>query len=270
MLLTIAILTDFGTSDNYNAVMEAVIKKFNRDTDITYITQQSKNFNVIAGSYLLFTSYRYFRKNTIFLVVVDPGVGTRRRPLAVKTRQYFFIGPDNGILYPTIEEDGIERAYSIDNDKVYLTREISNTFHGRDIFSISAALLSRKVPIETLGTEINKTELQKIDLRSRRENGLLCSKVFYVDHFGNVSLAIRDARVRVNQRVNVLVKGRTFLALSAQTFQDSKGELIVYRNGYGFLELGLNKADASVLLDVKEGDDICIEESILVDFNPFT
>ncbi|BCS91984.1 Chlorinase [Metallosphaera sp. J1] len=266
----LAVLTDFGISDNYNAVMEAVIRRVNRDVDVVYISPNSKNFNVIAGAYLLYTAYRYFRKYTTFLVVVDPGVGTKRRPLAVRTRNYYFVGPDNGVLYPAIREDGILRIHSIDNERVYLSKEISNTFHGRDIFSISAALLTRGVPMETLGAKIDESELVKLNLESRREDGMICSKVFFVDHFGNVALSLRDARVKFGGRAKIKVGDRTFTGVGARTFQDGENGLIIYRNGYGFLELGLNKADASVVLNVKEGDDVCIEESILEDFSPFT
>ncbi|AEB94116.1 conserved hypothetical protein [Metallosphaera cuprina Ar-4] len=267
--MTIAILTDFGTSDNYNGVMEAVIKKLNREADIIYISPEAKNFNIISGSYLLYTSFRYFRKNTIFLVVIDPGVGTERKPLAIKTRNYIFIGPDNGVLYPSIKADEVVDLHVIDNEKVYLSKAISNTFHGRDIFSISAALLSLRVPMDTLGSKISEDRIQKVDFSVRVENNMICTKVIFIDHYGNVALALRDAKVKLGMTAQLKVGGRTYQAWTASTFQDRETGLIVYRNGYGFLELGLNKANASLLLDVKEGDDVCIEGSILVDFSPF-
>ncbi|ABP94182.1 MULTISPECIES: SAM hydrolase/SAM-dependent halogenase family protein [Metallosphaera] len=266
----LAVLTDFGISDNYNGVMEAVIRRINKNVDVVYISPNSKNFNVIAGAYQLYTSYRYFRKYTTFLVVIDPGVGTRRRPLAVRTRNYFFVGPDNGVLLPAIREDGILKVHSIDNERIYLSREISNTFHGRDIFSVSAALLSRGVPIETLGTRVDETDLVKLNLESRRENGMICSKVFFVDHFGNVALSLRNVRIKLGEKAKIRTRDGTFTGIGARTFQEGGSDLIIYRNGYGFLELGLNKADASVVLNVKEGDDVCLEESILEDFSPFT
>ncbi|WP_246263933.1 SAM hydrolase/SAM-dependent halogenase family protein [Metallosphaera tengchongensis] len=249
--------------------MEAVIKKFNRHVDITYISPNAKNFNVIAGSYLLYTSYRYFRKNTIFLTVIDPGVGTSRKAIIIRTNNYHFVGPDNGVLYPASIEDGIISAVEISNRKIYLAKEISNTFHGRDIFSITAALISLKVPLDTFGNQLKKEQIQKLDLGSYRNNEKICTKVLYVDHFGNVSLGIKNVKVKQGQMAEIETGGKRFVVLTAKTFQDSEKDLLLYRNGYGFLELGLNKADASVVLNVKEGDEICVEQSILEDFSPF-
>ena len=267
----IAILTDFGISDNYNGVMEGVIRKINPDTDIVYITPNAKEFNLYAGAYLLYTSYRYFQKNTIFLAVIDPGVGTKRRAIIVKSRNYYFVGPDNGILYPAISEDGISKVVQITNPRMYLSREISNTFHGRDIFSVAAAYLSLNVDMTVFGEMINPEELEKIEFNfseSKDENKVMyCGKIVYVDHFGNIATSIKT---KINKNAKVIAKhnGREYYLNVVRTFGEGKEkEFLLYNNGYGFLEIGINKGNAAITINANEGDEICLEVYTRGDFS---
>ncbi len=253
----IAILTDFGISDNYNGVMEAVIRKINPEVTITYITPNARNFDVTSGAYLLYTSYRYFPRNTIFLVVVDPGVGTSRRALIVKTNKYVFVGPDNGVLYPTITEDGIRKVISISNRRLYLSKRVSYTFHGRDIFSAASAFISLGVDISIFGEEVNPESLAKLEFTQEEKGNLLCGRVIYVDHFGNVATSIRG---EIPEIKSVTIKGRKFNGRKVNTFGEGRpGELLVYTNSYGFLEMGINKGSASQFTGAETGDDICVE-----------
>lgn len=268
----IAILTDFGISDNYNGVMEGVIRKINPNVDITYITPNAKEFNIYSGAYLLYTSYKYFGKNTIFLTVIDPGVGTKRRALIVKTKNYYFVGPDNGVLYPSISEDGILQVIQITNPRMYLSKEISNTFHGRDIFSVASAYLSLNVDPIVFGDMINTNEIEKLQFSFTHEknNNIItyCGKVIYIDHFGNVATSIK---VKIDKNTKVIAKynGREYELNVVKTFGESKGkELLLYNNGYGFLEIGINKGNASLTINVNEGDDICLEVYTQGDSSP--
>jgi S-adenosylmethionine hydrolase len=270
---TIAILTDFGISDNYNGVMEGVIRKINPNVNVTYITPNAKNFNIVAGAYLLYTAYKYFPKYTIFLTVIDPGVGTSRKPIIIKTKNYYFVGPDNGILYPSASEDGILKIVSITNRKLYLSKQISNTFHGRDIFSVAAAFLSTGVRIEIFGEEVKEEELAKLLFNYTKETVSkdkikACGKVIYIDHFGNVTTSIRINNLKVGEEGKIFVSNKEFKAKIVRTFGEGSGEeVLIYRNGYFFIEVGINKGDASNILKVKEGDDICVEVYIQEDFN---
>ncbi|MUM64503.1 hypothetical protein D1867_04415 [Acidianus infernus] len=263
----IAILTDFGISDNYNGVMEAVIRRINSEVDITYITPNSKNFNLYAASYLLYTSYKYFRKGSIFLVVVDPGVGTSRKALLVKSKNYFFIGPDNGVLYPAASEDGIDEVIEISNPRLYLSKSISRTFHGRDIFATAAGFVSAGVNINAFGPKISKDELVKLsyDYNIIKDKNLVCGKIIYIDHFGNIATSIRNVSF-VDENVKIIFNNNRLNARKVNTFGESKGnELLVYKNGYGFIEIGINKENASIKLNASEGEDICLEGSIQED-----
>ncbi|BBG24479.1 SAM hydrolase/SAM-dependent halogenase family protein [Sulfuracidifex tepidarius] len=270
----IAILTDFSLSDNYNGVMEGTIRRFNKDVNITYLSGNSKKFNVKSASYLLYTGYRFFPRKTVFLVVVDPGVGTERDALLVKTRNYFFIGPDNGVLYPSIIEDGIVEIRKINNPKVFLSKEISKTFHGRDIFAVSAALLSTGVETEAFGDVKSQNDLYKYELKYYEKiNYGLKTKVVYVDNFGNVTLGItsREFKVKENQIYEINVKGLKYKVTSKRTFgYGEENQLIIYSNGYGFLEIGINKGSAYHTLKTSEGDEICLEDYTQGDSSPST
>lgn len=261
---TIAILTDFGVNDNYNGVMEAVIRKVNPEARIIYISGNVKNFNIYAGAYLLYTSFKYFPKNTIFLVVIDPGVGTNRRPLIIKTLNYIFVGPDNGVLFQAAEKDGIEKIIEINNPKLYLSNIISNTFHGRDIFSITAAFLSLGVDITIFGKELRIDEINKINLTYKVEDKRICGKVAYIDHFGNIATSIPTeaviGKVEYNRLIKITVNNSNYMCRFVKTFgYGNENELLIYQNGYFLLEIGINKGNAKDKIDVKEGDEICLE-----------
>ncbi|MEM3291325.1 MAG: S-adenosyl-l-methionine hydroxide adenosyltransferase family protein [Saccharolobus sp.] len=260
----IAILTDFGVNDNYNGVMEAVIRKVNPEAQIIYISGNVKNFNIYAGAYLLYTSFKYFPKNTIFLVVIDPGVGTNRRPLIIKTLNYIFVGPDNGVLFQAAEKDGIEKIIEINNPKLYLSNIISNTFHGRDIFSITAAFLSLGVDITIFGKELRIDEINKINLTYKVEDKRICGKVAYIDHFGNIATSIPTeaviGKVEYNRLIKITVNNSNYMCRFVKTFgYGNENELLIYQNGYFLLEIGINKGNAKDKIDVKEGDEICLE-----------
>ncbi|MEM0363012.1 MAG: S-adenosyl-l-methionine hydroxide adenosyltransferase family protein [Sulfolobaceae archaeon] len=268
---TIAILTDFGVNDNYNGVMEAVIRKVNPEARIIYISGNVKNFNIYAGAYLLYTSFKYFPKNTIFLVVIDPGVGTNRRPLIIKTLNYIFVGPDNGVLFQAAEKDGIEKIIEINNPKLYLSNIISNTFHGRDIFSITAAFLSLGVDINIFGKELRIDDINKINLITYKvEDKRICGKVAYIDHFGNIATSIPIeaviGKIEYNRLIKITVNNSNYMCRFVKTFgYGNENELLIYQNGYFLLEIGINKGNAKDKIDVKEGDEICLEVYIQED-----
>ncbi|BDB97148.1 SAM hydrolase/SAM-dependent halogenase family protein [Saccharolobus caldissimus] len=270
----IAILTDFGTDDNYNGVMEGVIKKINPEVQTIYISGNVKNFNIYAGAYLLYTSFKYFPRDTIFLVVIDPGVGTTRRPIIIKTKNYIFIGPDNGVLYPAAANDGIEKVIEINNNKLYLSKNISNTFHGRDIFAVAAALISIGVEIDIFGQQISHEEIIKIKFDYNISERRICGKILYIDHFGNVATSIPaniiiNNRIKYNQIITFTINNRIkYNARVVKTFgYGNENELILYSNGYFFVEIGINKGSAKDKLNVKEGDEICLEDYTQVDFS---
>ena len=157
----ITLSTDFGIKDNFVGIMKGVIYGINPQARIVDITHHIPPQNVNTASFILNSSYRYFPNGTINIVVVDPGVGSERRILAVATDNYFFIAPDNQILKYIFNKNETLTVVEVLN-KTYFNKHISRTFHGRDIFAPVAAHLSNSVPIEALGNVITDFDRGKI------------------------------------------------------------------------------------------------------------
>ena len=251
----IGILTDFGNKDNYVGVMKGVILSINKDSTLVDITNEIPPHNVRSAAFQLYTSYRYFPKGTVFLCVVDPGVGTERRALAVKTKNYFFVAPDNGLLYPSIVEDGVDIIVKLENKKYFLER-ISSTFHGRDIFAPVSAWISLGTPLEEFGSKLNIEDIVKIELKDyiRSENEIV-GEVNYVDRFGNIVTSIPNKEFNKLPSKISLVTKKEFEAKKAKTYGEGrKNEILVIEGSHGFIEIAMNQESASKKLDLREGD----------------
>jgi S-adenosylmethionine hydrolase len=197
----IAILTDFGYRDHYVGAMKGVIASIAPGAPLIDITHGVPAQSVMAGAIALAQSWRMFPRRTIFLVVVDPGVGTARLPVAVQTRAGArFVGPDNGVLSLALEEAGPARAVELRAPRYRLAR-VSATFHGRDIFAPAAAHLWRGVRLGALGPAL-RDGLTPLELAAAREGvEELRGELLYVDGFGNlVSNIGRDALARFAAR----------------------------------------------------------------------
>src|SRR5436190_23539094 len=146
----VTLLTDFGTADWFVASMKGVLARLAPGTGIIDITHDISPGDMRAGAFALAASYRFFPKGTVHVAVVDPGVGSDRRAIAVRTTNYHFVGPDNGLLSWALKREEIKTVRALENT-AYLLHPISHTFHGRDIFAPVAAHLSRGVPIHRFG-----------------------------------------------------------------------------------------------------------------------
>lgn len=197
----IAILTDFGYRDHYVGAMKGVIASIAPGASLIDITHGVPAQSITAGAIALAQTWRFFPPRTVFLVVVDPGVGTARLPVAVQTRAGSrFVGPDNGVLSLALEAAGASRAVELRAPR-YRLAHVSTTFHGRDIFAPAAAHLWRGVQIESFGPALREG-LTRLELPEPREGvGELRGEVLYVDGFGNlVSNIGRDALARFQAR----------------------------------------------------------------------
>lgn len=212
---TVALLTDFGTRDHYVSVMKGVMKDICNEIDFIDITHDIPSQDVRAGAFTLVNAYAYFPLHTVFLVVVDPGVGTARRPIFVSTSQYSFVAPDNGVLSFVLDRESTAKCFEVNQDQppppAQKRRPNSTTFHGRDIFAPAAAraacgehedfrddrrffeyvadkgfIVSRAGEID-LGTLVG---LPSPDLAYA--DNLLTGEVLYIDHFGNVITSIGE------------------------------------------------------------------------------
>src|SRR5580658_2581819 len=182
---TIAILTDFGYRDHYVGAMRGVIATIAPDARVIDLTHGIPPQQVIAGAIALRESWRYFPRRTIFLAVVDPGVGTARAPIAIETRAGArFVGPDNGLLSLAANEAGPWRAVKLAAPRYRLTK-VSTTFHGRDIFAPAAAWLARGDQVAKLGPRLAK--IHELQLPQPLQDGrVLRGEVIYCDGFGNL------------------------------------------------------------------------------------
>ncbi len=194
----IALLTDFGYRDHYAGVMRAVIAKIAPAARVVDITHGIPPQSITAGALALRESWRYFPDGTIFVVVVDPGVGTARAPIAIGTRaRACFIGPDNGVLWLAANEAGIKSIVELASSR-YRLPAVSNTFHGRDIFAPAGAHLWLGAPLADLGPRIKAVEQLELGAPTRTARALE-GQVIYVDGFGNlVSNIDRANLVRLN------------------------------------------------------------------------
>ena len=169
----IALLTDFGNSE-YVGVLKGVIYSVCRNAKVIDLTHDISPHNIKEAAWVIYSSYKYFPRKTIFLCVVDPGVGTKRQCIAIKTKNYFFVGPDNGIMHKTAVEDGVLSTIRLP------VRNASMTFHGRDVFARATSMLEKGVTISKLGQETNlKT---KLDFYLKGRQG----ETVKIDKFGNI------------------------------------------------------------------------------------
>ncbi len=188
----ITILTDFGLQDGYPGVMKGVIYRIAPSVQIVDISHQVPPQNISRGARILERSYAFFPPGTIHIAVVDPGVGTKRRPMAAKIGDYFFVGPDNGIFTaPLLRAEGEGKAIECVelNQPEYWLENVSHVFHGRDIFAPVAAHLANGVALQNLGIPIQNPVLLNLPQAQIFENQIL-GEITDVDHFGNLSTNI--------------------------------------------------------------------------------
>jgi S-adenosylmethionine hydrolase len=260
----ITLTTDFGLRDPYVAEMKAVILGINPKTRIVDVTHQVKKFDVRMGAYLLASASPYFQRGTVHVAVVDPGVGTDRQPIIVQTGRGCFVGPDNGILAMALRRVGGKmRVYRITNRESVL-QEVSNTFHGRDIFApVAAHLASGRRPGE-MGQETRQMLMPEFARVVKRKHGLE-GQVVYVDDFGNIitNLGLRELEtMETGDLVNVKV-GNTRLTLRlCKAYGDvKKRQPLAIIGSHNFFEVSVNQGSAASVLNVKTGDDVVLYNS---------
>ncbi|MBI4244360.1 MAG: SAM-dependent chlorinase/fluorinase [Planctomycetes bacterium] len=231
----IVLLTDFGSKEIYSSIMKGVIKSINPAVEIVDLYHDTKPQNVVHASFLLSKSYSYFPKGTIFISVVDPGVGSERKILCCKWNDYIFLAPNNGLL-SFIQKDAI--FYQVENRKYFLD-DVSDTFHGRDIFAPVAANLSLDVVPEQLGRKIKKHKICR-DLTPTRKGSKVIGKVMHIDRFGNAvtNLDIKPGNVKFFKVQALLISHKS------DTYQDAVGDdpFIIY-GSFSTIEISIKNAN---------------------------
>jgi hypothetical protein len=254
----ITLTTDFGASDWFVGTMKGVILSINPRTSIVDITHEIPAGDIRAAAFALAASFQYFPKKTVHVAVVDPGVGSRRKAIAVRTANYLFVGPDNGVLSFALAREKIQSIRLLTNEKMFLP-VVSQTFHGRDVFAPVAARLSRGLQIEKLGPPAAK--YMKLEWpASRRRGGSVEGEVVYIDRFGNAITNIDPDSLAANGalRARVVSFGRQLCPLKSSYHAVPTGKPVAVFGSSGFLELAVNGRSAARMLGLRVGERVSV------------
>ena len=258
----ITLMTDFGIKDGNVGVMKGVIWNICPDAQIADLSHLVGAQNIPEAALILARSVPYFPKNTVHVVVVDPGVGTKRRPMAARIGDWYFVGPDNGII-TLLSELAKQEKWScefVELDKSqYWLQNVSFVFHGRDIFSPVAAQLANGVPLKQLGTAFSDPMLIQLPHPERTESGWR-GEVIHVDHFGNLASNIRVENLgeAIKQKGNIIVRlnGIAIKGMVDTFGERPAGEVIALLGSTGNLIVSVVNGNAASKLGVKVGEPI--------------
>jgi S-adenosyl-L-methionine hydrolase (adenosine-forming) len=251
----ITLTTDYGTNDHLVGAVKGVILKINPDATIVDITHNVAPFDLLDGALAIGSAYSYFPPRTIHVVVVDPGVGTERRPLLVSGENQYFVAPDNGVLSLVYErEENIVVRHA--NAEHYYLQPLSKTFHGRDIFAPLAAWLSKGAQTASMGEEISDFKRFAMP-RPKAVDGVTKGVILRVDAFGNLVTNFRSEDLPTTALQDGKVKfqiGTAAVSRLVETFaQGNDGEPVAYVGSSGYIEIAVNKSNASRALALGRG-----------------
>jgi S-adenosyl-L-methionine hydrolase (adenosine-forming) len=259
-MTTISLMTDFGIKDGNVGVMKGVIWGISPDAHIADLSHMVGPQNVAEAALILFRSAPYFPKGTIHVVVVDPGVGTARRPMAARIGDSLYVGPDNGIITLLLERAEREKQpceFVELKDPKYRLPVVSHVFHGRDIFAPAAGHLASGVPLGKLGPGFDDPVRLELPKPSRISAGWK-GEVIHIDHFGNVASNIRiedmQAAISEKERVRVRLADTEIKGLVDTFGERPVGEVVALFGSTGNLIVSVVNGNAAQKLGVKVGD----------------
>lgn len=258
----ITLLTDFGTRDYFVASVKGAILGINSHVSLIDITHDIPAHDIAAGAFTLLATYKSFAPRSIHLAVVDPGVGSTRRPLLVATDEHFFVGPDNGIFSFIYESEPTHEVYELTND-LYFRHPVSATFHGRDIFAPVAAALSTGVaPLELGSPVVDAVRLSSIEVKPLDHGGFK-GRVLHIDRFGNCITNFKRELLTVEQehRIRLTIKGKTIRSFRPFFGSTNKHreKLFAIWGSAGFLEIAAYEQSAARKLKAKVGDRVLLK-----------
>lgn len=262
----ITLTTDFGLSDSYAGVMKGVILGINPRVIIVDFTHQIEPQNIIQAGLVVKNGYPYFTKGTIHVLVVDPGVGTERRIVALETADQIFLAPDNGVLTVILEDLQNCRAYEITDTRFFL-KKVSNTFHGRDIFAPVAGHLSAGRSLQEMGKTIPVEDLVQLAVSkpSVDDHSTINGFIDSIDHFGNLitnidqNLFNRTYPENVRNRLRFRIKDKIIQGISLNYQSVKTQKPLVLFGSNGFLEISVNSGNAAIYFQARSGDEVWIE-----------
>ncbi len=257
----ITLTSDFGNKDSFAASVKGVILKVNQQAQIVDITHEIGPQDVWEAAFTLKTAYSHFPKGTVHLAVVDPGVGSGRRPIIVVTESYYFVGPDNGIFSLIFQEAERLRVHHITASHYFLANP-GPTFHGRDIFAPVASWLAKGIPSGNFGDVIE--DYVKLNVPVPKTSGnIIDGHVIHIDRFGNVitNITYRDLQSVVPEGTapvpgSISIGGKELKGLKKYYAEAAPGEPAAIINSSGYLEIFLFKQNARTALSLKRGETV--------------
>jgi S-adenosylmethionine hydrolase len=270
---TIGFMTDFDVKDDAVGICKAVMDGIAPGVHVIDITHEAEPYNIAMGARLLAGSAPYFQKDAVFVVVIDPGVGSTRKAIVAKSKvgQYFIL-PDNGLLTLVQDRDGIAEAHEITNPGWMIGSGISSTFHGRDIFSPAGAHVARGDDFAQAGPALDVTKLVRLDLKNATIDGSgLHGQVIGTDGpFGNLVLNIPAETFfklgyKLGDRVPVTLAGKSYIFPLVKTFSDVPvGKELFFIDSRGRLSLGIDQGNFSKVYKIGEGAELTIPKKAAV------
>jgi S-adenosyl-L-methionine hydrolase (adenosine-forming) len=261
----VTFLSDFGTSDDFAGICHGVINLICPEARVIHLTHGIQPQAIGQGARVLAGAVPYLPAG-VHLAVVDPGVGSERRAIALRSGDgRYFVGPDNGLLIPAAEVcGGVAEAVAIENPQIML-QPVSRTFHGRDVFSPAAARLAGGMPLSELGRALDPGALVRRSGPDHRIDGtVLHAQVQYIDRFGNIQLAVSAGELDGLFRIGVMAEIDTgddrYYARCSVTFADvGPGEFVLYEDSAGLLSFALNQGNAAELTATEVGAEIAVD-----------
>jgi S-adenosylmethionine hydrolase len=234
--------------------MKGVLLGLCPDAVLVDISHSIQPHDVDSAAFVLKGVYRYFPKGTIHVVVVDPGVGTDRAVLAVDTSEYLFLAPDNGVLKYILNDSPKARVFRVTNRELFL-KQVSNTFHGRDVFAPVAAHLASAHPIESVGESCSdyvRGEIQNPIMKEKSISG----EIIYIDGFGNGITNINQDMLTGRKNIRISIGDRTIQNLVTAYSEVDIGAALAIIGSFGTLEIAVRERNAQKILDFQSGDSV--------------
>jgi hypothetical protein len=262
----VGLLSDFGLSDGYVGVMKAVMLGIAPGLSLVDIAHDIAPQDIEGGAWTLGTAWRYFPVGSVLLCVVDPGVGSVRRAVALEAHGRVFVGPDNGLFTYPLDDDPEDslpiRCVRLDNPGYHLP-SASATFHGRDIFAPCAAHLAAGVPLVALGSTADPATLIRlpIERRPRRQGDSFVARVAHVDRYGNLITSVGPELMRLalgRPQARVVVAGRVVSARATHFAAGPMGEPFFLQDSSGALAIAVRDGSAAQALGARRGDEVMV------------
>jgi S-adenosyl-L-methionine hydrolase (adenosine-forming) len=248
--MLVTLLTDFGTKDYFVGAMKGVILSINPEAQIVDITHEIESQNIQSAGFTLASCYRNFPPKTIFVAVVDPGVGSDRRAILVETDDYFFIAPDNGLLSLVLVNESNYRAFALTNPKFFLSN-ISQTFHGRDVFAPIAAWLSKGIKPDEFGEEIMDLIVDNSLIPNKLSANEIEGEIIHIDNFGNLITNFR--REVLGDKFSIKINNTEISRHITFYAEAKKDEIFTVWGSAGYLEIVAYCNSAKNLLKTQTG-----------------